>query len=179
MQIKEPVFKNLKNNSFLEVYDHKAGKFNRSRKLGEEYLGWEISKIQRFPTNMPPLRDKEHYGNFEKIIKTLIESPTMEKYRDELTEKLLESPKGQELLNRKIEEIKGEYEDIEVPFICDMSREISDDLAEIEIKDFITRLKSKGIKEFNLLDVSLKTNLPFDQIDRILERLQKKGRNDN
>lgn len=66
--------------------------------------------------------------------------------------------------------------DFVTPFICDMSREISDDEAEIEIKSFIKSLRDEGVEEFNLLDVGLELNIPMEQIDRILEKLRKTGK---
>ena len=58
--------------------------------------------------------------------------------------------------------------------VCDMSRELPDYYAEIEILEFLRKGRDSGEKEFDVLDLIFATNLPPEQINRILEKLQKK-----
>lgn len=58
--------------------------------------------------------------------------------------------------------------------VCDMSRDIPDYYAEIEILEFLRKGRDSGEKEFDVLDLIFATNLPPEQINRILEKLQKK-----
>lgn len=166
----KPVFKNLKNNNFLNGYEHdKISKFNRSRKLGEEYLGWETTKIQKIPTIMPLKKEKKSNDNIERLVDTLLESPQIV---DKLIEKLFESSKGQEIFNQKIEEKLEETTESDLsPFICNMSREIPDDQAEDEIKTFLQSLEDNNIEKFSMFEIVSKLNVPSEQVERVLDKL--------
>jgi len=54
-------------------------------------------------------------------------------------------------------------------------RQIPDEYAELEIVEFIRQRKSMGKSTIDMLDFMQALNLPSDQIDRIMEKLKKKG----
>lgn len=117
-------------------------------------------------------------STLDKSIKEVLNSPM----GTELLKKFFETPEGKKIIQNEILDLykdskdeTNKFEDYETPFICDMSRKEDDEVAEIEIKEFINTLKNKGVQEFNLLDVSLKTNFPFEQINRILDKLKKES----
>jgi len=57
----------------------------------------------------------------------------------------------------------------------DMSRTISDKVAEKEIKSYLRGLKNEGIMEVNLLDIIVALNLPSEQIERVMEKLRRRS----
>jgi len=62
--------------------------------------------------------------------------------------------------------------------VCDMSRDIPDYYAEIEILEFLRKGRDSGKKEFDIIDLIFSTNLPPEQINRILEKLMKRNDGD-
>ncbi len=81
----------------------------------------------------------------------------------------------------KLDELKSRVEQLEeantstdTSFICDMSRHISNDKAEIEIKDYLKNLRDEGVEQVDLLDLVFKFNLPPEQVERTIEKLKKR-----
>ncbi|GEM_PF-5616906 len=54
-------------------------------------------------------------------------------------------------------------------------QEVSDEEAEILMKEFIEERKKKGIREISELDFYVYLHLPIEQANRIMPRLAKKG----
>jgi hypothetical protein len=83
----------------------------------------------------------------------------------------IESLKAQ--FETRLEEIKKRYnmEDSAI----DMSRTLSDEDAEIEIRNLIERFQSDGRDRIGILDIIIATNLPSDQIERIMNMLFDEG----
>lgn len=77
-----------------------------------------------------------------------------------------------EVLRDEIKSLKREENN--KPHIYDMSREVSDKIAEDEIKVFLRKLKDEGETKFDTLDIIFELNLPSEQIERIIEKLRKR-----
>lgn len=52
---------------------------------------------------------------------------------------------------------------------------ISDDMAEELIVDFIKESKARGVVEIDVLDIADSLKLPFDQIRKIMDKLKDRG----
>lgn len=88
-------------------------------------------------------------------------------------ENYLETPKGQMLIEKKVEEaLKENLHDRSTP-IYDMCNDIPDEIAETKIKGFLGKLKDEGIEQFDILDIIFEFNLPPEQIERIVNGLLK------
>ena len=90
-----------------------------------------------------------------------------------VVEEFLESPKGQELLDRKIEE---RFKELSIDETCiEMTRTMSDEDAKVEIESYLKDIKKRGIQQISLLDLIADLNLPGEQIERIMDGLKERG----
>ncbi len=55
------------------------------------------------------------------------------------------------------------------------SPEVSDQVAEDLITDFILKKRKDGIKELDILDIVDSLKLPYNQIIKVMEKLKKRG----
>ena len=103
---------------------------------------------------------------FTGLVEKFLEGPS----GTEFFKKFLNGPEGKKIIDNEIE---SKFKEIESSFVCDMSREINDFDAESEIKTFLRGLKEQGLVSANLLDIIMATNLPSEQIERIMDRLKR------
>ena len=54
-------------------------------------------------------------------------------------------------------------------------QEVSDEEAEIQIKECLTEIKKKGQKYVTFIDFYTALHLPPEQINRVMEKLEKEG----
>ena len=52
---------------------------------------------------------------------------------------------------------------------------VSDKVAEVEIRRFLKALKGSGTKKVGIIDLLTKFSYPSQQIERVMEKLEKKG----
>lgn len=129
------------------------GKFNQSKQLTEEYLGFESS------------RESQLYVYKSTLLKE------RKKSRSEIEE-----------LTSEIEELKGEIRKIgerldyfeNNTINIDGYREITDDEAEVEIEAFLRELRDEGAPNFSILDIVACLNLPPEQIDIAIENMRRR-----
>lgn len=103
--------------------------------------------------------------------KSILENDLVRKVEEDLEEHIrnyLSSPSGERLLNDIIDEKVGE---IKKRDCIDMSRNISDAIAEQEIILILNRLKKAGAESINTLEIIMELNIPGTQVERILDRL--------
>ncbi|MFC2143152.1 hypothetical protein ACFLQN_02015 [Candidatus Aenigmatarchaeota archaeon] len=74
-------------------------------------------------------------------------------------------------LQSRIEKLEKELKEMKKEDI----RSIVDDLAEKEIISFIKNEKKKGKEKISILDIMESLCLPADQINRIMEKIKKRG----
>jgi len=53
---------------------------------------------------------------------------------------------------------------------------VDDEEAEMQIEDLIKRFKSQSIKNIDIIDIISKLNLPIEQIEKIMTKLEKEKR---
>jgi hypothetical protein len=59
--------------------------------------------------------------------------------------------------------------------ICYQIQEVSNKEAEVQMKKFLQEEKKKGLKYVTVLDFYTALHLPFEQINKIMENLEKEG----
>ena len=52
---------------------------------------------------------------------------------------------------------------------------VSDSAARELVREAFAKLKSESKRRFNVIDLHLMTRLPFDQINKVMERFEKEG----
>ena len=96
--------------------------------------------------------------------------------------KIITIPYGEELstlidivaeLSKRIQKLEKEIENIKTQSI--FIYELPEKEAEMKIKRFILEKKEKGEMVFDDLEIMEKLKIPLEQVDRILEKLEKEG----
>lgn len=130
-------------------------------------VGQDALNHARFMYPISPLNQwnspKIHNPIFE-TVKEVLEGPRGSK----ILEKFFKGPEGKKILENEIKDVYGDFEPV---VICDMSRKISNDQAEIEIKTYLQNLEDNNLEEFSIFEIVSQLNIPSEQVEAILDKL--------
>ena len=90
----------------------------------------------------------------------------------EVSEKFLKTTKMAEL-EKRVRKLEKEIQDMEKK--DDHLLSVSDSAAKEVLMDEINRLKKKGIQETDVIDLHFSTNLPIEQLGRLMDKLESEG----
>lgn len=162
---------------FDEKYD-RSHIINRPAILSNEYLARDQMVYQRLQKKVPDASFRERkIDPVEKLFDSFLYSPKFEELREKFFEKMLKSPEGIGLFDRKLDEKLKETMMFDMPYIAGEATAvvIIEEISRDEAKDRIITYFNENGNDIYPSDISEKLHIDYDLLWEIINELEEEG----